>query len=108
VRDDRAEVDQDPAAVRVPLRTRDRKAVLTNGIRNGIGDRARLNFRAPGDDDERIGNDGPAVQIEDRDVLALLVFGGGADDVDEFRQSVSPGVAAVRSDRGRRGFARRA
>jgi hypothetical protein len=91
VRDDRTEIDQDPTAIGVPLRTRHPESVLAGGVRDGVGDRSRLNFRAPGDDDERIGNDGPAVQVEDRDVLSFFVFGGGADDVDEFRQSVSPG-----------------
>jgi hypothetical protein len=95
--DDRTQIDQDPAALSVPLRTRHREAVLARRIGNRVGDRPRLNFRAPGDDDERIGNDGPAVEVEDGDILAFLVFGGGADDVDEFRQTVSPGALRFRS-----------
>jgi hypothetical protein len=105
VGDDIAEVDQNPAAVGVALGTGDRKAILPHRIRDRIGDRAGLNFRAAGDDDERIGNDGPALEVQDGDILAFLVFGGGADDVDEFRQSVSPGAVWVRSGRGRLGFA---
>jgi len=87
----RAEADQHPAAVGVPLGARDRQAVLANALGDRIGDRARLDGRAAGDDDELVGDDGPPVEIEDGDVLAFFVFGGGADDVDEFRQSVSPG-----------------
>ncbi len=91
MRYDRAKIDQDPAAVGVPLGARDREPVLANALGDRIGDRARLDGRASGDDDELVGDDGPPVEIEDGDVLALFVFCGGADDVDEFRQSVSPG-----------------
>jgi len=91
VRHHRAEIDQDPAAVGIPLGARDRQTVLANALGDRIGDRARLDGRAAGDDDERVSDDRSAVEIEDGDVLALFVFGGGADDVDEFRQSVSPG-----------------
>jgi hypothetical protein len=77
VRDDIAEIDQDPAAVGVALGTGDRKAVFPHCVGNRIGDRARLDFRAAGNDDERIGNDGPAIEVQDRDILALFVFGGG-------------------------------
>ena len=102
-----AEIDQDPAAVAIALGARDVEAVFARGVGDRIGDRARLDFRAAGDDDERVGDDGPAVEVEDGDIFAFFVFGCGADDVDEFRQSVSPGAVWVRSDRGRRGFAAR-
>ena len=105
MRDDRAQVDQDPAAVGIPLRTGDRKAVFTGGLADRVGDRPRLNLRAAGNDYEGVGDDGPALQLEDGDVFAFLVFGGGADDVDEFRQSVSPGASGVRNVRGRPAFA---
>jgi hypothetical protein len=71
--------------------------VLAGCVGDRIGDRAGLDFRAAGNDDERIGNDGPAVEVQDGDILAFLVFGGGADDVDEFRQNVSPGALRIRS-----------
>ena len=92
MRHDIAEIDQDPAAVGVSLRTGDLEAVLADRVGDRIGNRAGLDFRAAGNDDERIGNDGPAIEVQDGDILAFLVFGGGADDVDEFRQSVSPGA----------------
>jgi hypothetical protein len=77
MRNDRAEVDQDPAAVLIALGAGDREAVFPRCIGDRIGDRARLDFRAAGDDDERIGDDGPAVEVQDGDILAFLVFGGG-------------------------------
>ena len=91
MRDDRTKIDQDPPAVGVTLRTGDRKAVVANRLGDRVGDRAGLDLRAAGGDDERVGDDGAAIEVEDGDVLAFFVFGGGADDVDEFRQSVSPG-----------------
>ncbi len=60
-----------------------------------VGDRARLDRRAAGDDDEGVGDDGTAGEIEDRDVLALLVLRGVAREGDEIelRQwSVPPSV----------------
>ena len=77
VRHDGSGIDQDPAAVGVAFGTRDREAGRA-GLRDDcVRDRARLDFRAAGDDDERIGNDGPAIEVQDRDILALFVFGGG-------------------------------
>lgn len=51
-----------------------------------------MDFRTARDDNERVGDDGPPVEVEDRDILTFLFFSGGADDIDEFRQSVSPGL----------------
>ena len=103
-----ADVDQDPAAVGVPLGARDREPILAGRLDDRVGDRSRLNLRAARDDDERVGDDGTPIEVEDGDILAFLVFGGGADDVDEFRQSVSPGaVGGERSGRLRRGAAAR-
>src|SRR6185312_4503262 len=104
----RPEIDQNPAAVRIPLGARDAEAVLPGRFGDRVGNRAGLDLRAPGDHHERIGNDGAAGQIEDRDVLAFFLFGGGADDVDEFRQSVSPAWEWVRSGRRPPTFAARA
>jgi hypothetical protein len=93
VGDDRPQIDQDPAAVAVALGSGDGVTVFARGLDDRVGDRASLDLRAAGGDDERVGDDGAAVEVEDRDVLGFLVLGGGADDVDEFRQSVSPGAA---------------
>ncbi len=90
--DDRPQIDQDPAAVVIALGPGDRVAVLPRGLDDRVGDRPGLDLRAAGGDDERVGDDGAAIEVENGDVLAFFVFGGGADDVDEFRQSVSPGV----------------
>ena len=77
MRDDRAEIDQDPAAVLIALGAGDREAIFPRRIGDRVGDRTRLNFRAAGNDDERIGDDGPAVEVKDGDILTFLVFGGG-------------------------------
>jgi hypothetical protein len=90
---DRSQIDQDPAAVAVALGSGNGITVFARRLDDRVGNRAGLDLRAPGGDDERVGDDGAAVEVEDRDVLGFLVFGGGADDVDEFRQSVSPGAA---------------
>jgi hypothetical protein len=86
-----AEVDQDPAAVGVAFGARDLASVVACALRNRVGDGTRLDDRAPGDDDECVGDDGPPIEVEDGDVFALFVFGGGADEFDEIRQGISPG-----------------
>ncbi|HZX67264.1 MAG TPA: hypothetical protein VFE70_00195 [Candidatus Elarobacter sp.] len=91
VDDDVTEIDQDPAAVGMALGA----AAHTCGLRlldDRVGDRACLNRRAAGHDDERIGDDGTSGEIEDRDVLGFFVVRGLADQRDEieFRQDVVP------------------
>lgn len=75
-----AKVDQYPAAVAIALGARDRKPMLFGGFGDGVGNRARLDFRAPTHDDEGISDDRAAVQIQDGDVFSFFIFGRGADD----------------------------
>src|SRR6185312_4224360 len=59
VDDDAAEIDQDPAAVRVSLSPCDREAGVLRLLDDGVRDRARLDLRATRGDDEMIGDDRP-------------------------------------------------
>jgi hypothetical protein len=63
MRDDVGEIDEDPSAVVVALGARNVEPVLFRGVDDRVGDRTRLNFRAARDDDERIGDGGPALEI---------------------------------------------
>ena len=89
VNDDRAEIDEDPAAVAIPLGARDRESIRARGLGNRVGDRARLDFRAPRHNDERIGYDRAALEIDDRDVLAFFIVGGGMNGSQKIRQCES-------------------
>jgi hypothetical protein len=86
VDDDVPQIDQDPPAVVIPFGSSDRETVVAGGLRDRVGDRASLDFRAASDDHERVGDDGAALEIEDREIFALLVFGGGTDGCEEVRQ----------------------
>jgi hypothetical protein len=48
-----------------------------------------LNFRAPRHDDEGIGNDCAALEIDDRNILAFFVVGGGVNGSQKIRQCES-------------------
>ena len=87
VDDDRAEVDEDPAAVVVAFRAGDREAGAADRFDDGIGDRPGLDFRAAGDDRERIGDDRAPFEIEKGEVFAFFVFRGIADGCQEIGQS---------------------
>ncbi len=91
VGDDVAEVDQDPPPVGVALGTAAQPR-LRGFLDDRVGDRARLDHRAPGHDDERIGDDGASGEVEDGDVLGFLVLRGFEYERDEieFRQGVVP------------------
>jgi hypothetical protein len=76
---DRAEIDQYPAAVVIAFRAGNSEAGAADGLDDRVGDRPGLDLRAAGHDDERIGNDRAALEIQDREIFAFLVFGRTAD-----------------------------
>jgi hypothetical protein len=86
-----AQVDQDPAAVGVALDARPQPRLL-GLVDDRVDDRAGLNRRASGDDDERVRDDRASGEIENGDVLGFLVLGGVARERDQIdlRQGCSP------------------
>jgi hypothetical protein len=86
VGDDGPQIDENPAAVGVAFRARDRKTGGAGFCHDRVRDRTRLNLRAAGGDDERVGDDRASVERKREDVLALEVERGVPDQVDQFRQ----------------------
>jgi len=62
VGDDRPEVDQNPAAVGVPLGARHVEAGVASFLNDRVCDGSRLDFRTAGRDDESIGHDRTAFE----------------------------------------------
>jgi hypothetical protein len=85
VRYDAAEIDQDPTAVGIALRPSDTVSGFPGALDDRIRNRASLNVRAAVHDDECVGENRTASQIEDGDVFAFLFLRGASDDVDEIR-----------------------
>ena len=93
MRDDAAEIDQDPTAFGIALRARDAIAGFPRAFDDRVGDRSRLHVRAAVYDNERIGENGAASQIEDGEVFAFFLFRCVTNDVNEtrlMRQCFSP------------------
>ncbi len=103
VRDDRAEIDEDPAAVGVALGARDGEIGLARFLDDGVGDRTRLNDRSAGRDDEGVGDDRPPFEREGQYVVGFEIEGGFADEVEQIRQRAGS-LDAMRRSRVRRGF----
>lgn len=76
------QVEQDPAAVGVALDPLHRVAFGFGALGNRVGDRARLNLRAAGNDDERVGEDRAPAYVDGDKIFALFLERGVANDVD--------------------------
>lgn len=100
--DDGAEIDQNPAAVIIAFGPGDGEAGAANRLDDRIGDGPGLNLGPPGDDDEGVGNDRAAFEIEERELFAFFVFRRGADGCQEIGQSERLSLSD-RILRGRRG-----
>ncbi len=86
VDDHGTQINENPAAVSVSLSPRDGEPVDPHGLCDRVRDRARLDLRAARHDDERVGDDRSALEIDNRDVLTFFIFGSGADGGQEIRQ----------------------
>ncbi len=87
VHHDRPEIDQNPAAVVVAFGSGNREAVAARCFGNRVGDRARLDFRSAGHDDERVGDDRATLEVENREIFAFLVVDRTLDGGKEFGQN---------------------
>jgi hypothetical protein len=85
MRHDAAEIDQDPTTVGISLRPSDTVSGFPRALDDCIRNRASLNVRAAVYDDECVGENRTASQVEDGDVFAFLLLRGASDDVDEIR-----------------------
>ena len=83
MRDDVAEIDEDPAAVGVAFEAANRTALALRRLDDRIGDRTGLNFRAPANDGKRVGENRASVDVDCDKVLAFLIEGCVADNVDQ-------------------------
>ncbi len=81
--DHRPEIQEDPAAFGVAFDARDPPAGGFDRLDDRIGDRSRLDLRAPGDEREVVGEDRFRTDLERLELLALFLFRGRADDINE-------------------------
>jgi hypothetical protein len=81
--DDRvAEIEQNPAAVRMALHPLDRVPLRFRALDDFVDDCAGLNLRTAGHDDKRIGEDRAAAYVDSNKIFALFLERGVAYDVD--------------------------
>lgn len=77
-----SEVDEDPGTIGIAFDARDAVTVPLRGFDDRVGDRARLNLRASGDDRERVGQNRAGADVERRKGLAFFIERALAYEVD--------------------------
>ncbi len=93
VHDHVAQIDQNPRALIVPLDARDFVAFAFGALDDRVGNRTRLNFRAPGDQCKSICENRASADVDRGKVFALAIERGVADDFDQFSDGETPSIA---------------
>jgi len=87
---DVSEIEQDPIAVGMTLNAPDAHARLFDLFRDAIGDRPRLNFGASGDDDELVGDNRFAGDVDLHELFAFFIECGRPHELKNVRQLLPP------------------